>query len=73
MKTMKKDGQVSRDFGKYCKIGNLKVMTPLNVSARGDSLCLIIPKEIIELHGVLSGDKIRVWMLDHYRERREED
>lgn len=42
----------------------------LSVSSRGESLCVIIPKELVDVAGMISGDKVRVWFLDHYRERK---
>jgi hypothetical protein len=54
------------------KVGNLKVMTLLNVSSRGNSLCIIVPRDVVDVHGVISGDRVRVWFLDHYRKKRSE-
>jgi hypothetical protein len=56
-------------FGLFKKIGNLNTMMTLTVSSRGNSLCVIIPKDLVEVSGIISGDKVRVWLLDHYRER----
>lgn len=68
-----KKGEVIRNWGRYKRIGNIKSILLLNVTSRGDSLCVIIPKPIIDVNAILSGDVVRVWFLDHYRERREED
>jgi hypothetical protein len=69
---MKKD-QVKQNFGMYKKIGNLKTIMTLNVTSRGDSLCIIIPKDVVDVSAILSGDKLRVWLLDHYRKRHDEE
>ena len=70
---MLKKGEVSRNFGKYQKVGNLKSMMTLTVTSRGDSLCIIIPKELVDVSEIISGDKVRVWFLDHFRARREDE
>jgi hypothetical protein len=44
----------------------------LQVSARGDGLCLYLPKDLTSLYGLLSGDRIKVALKQHYRKRREE-
>lgn len=55
------------------KVGNLKEMIVLGVSSRGNSLCVIIPKDLADVAGVISGDRVRVWFLDHYRKKREDE
>ena len=71
--TILKKGEVIRNWGQYKRIGNIKSILILNVTSRGDSLCVIIPKDVVDVSAILSGDKLRVWLLDHYRKRREED
>ena len=69
-------GQFSQEkysISQWKKIGNLKEMVLLNVSSRGNSLCIIIPKDLADIAGVISGDRVRVWFLDHYRKKREEE
>lgn len=66
---MDQEGKFKRDFGLYRKIGNLKAILMCNVTSRGDSLCVVIPKDVVDVNGVMSGDKVRVWFLDHYRLR----
>lgn len=51
----------------------MKEMVVLGVSSRGNSLCIIIPKDLVEVAGMVSGDRVRVWLLDHYREKRENE
>jgi hypothetical protein len=73
MKTTKLNSQSSSAFGSYGRIGNLKTMMTLGVSTRGNSLCIIIPKDLVDVEQIISGDKVRVWFLDHYRKRKEEE
>ena len=83
MKTTKKHGQFPEVRGRFSqvkysisqweKIGNLKGMIVLGVSSRGNSLCIIIPKDLADIAGVISGDRVRVWFLDHYRKKRDEE
>jgi len=70
---MGKNEGLMKNLGAWEKIGNLKEMTTIQVSARGDGLCLYLPKDFCELHNIIAGHRIRVWMLDHYRRRRIED
>jgi len=49
------------------KIGEIKETRTLNVSARGDGLCLYLPKEFCELYGIVAGDKIKTRLADHFR------
>ncbi len=39
----------------------------LKVSARGRGLCLYLPKDLTEVHGVVSGDRLKVQFREHYR------
>lgn len=76
MKTTKSKGQFSQvkySISDWRKVGNLKEMIVLGVSSRGNSLCVIIPKDLADVAGVISGDRVRVWFLDHYRKNREEE
>jgi hypothetical protein len=75
LKTTKSRGQFSQEkfsISQWKKVGNLKEMVLLGVSSRGNSLCIIIPKDLADIAGVMSGDRVRVWFLDHYRMKREE-
>lgn len=60
-------------ISRWKKVGNLKEMIILGVSSRGNSLCVIVPKDLADVHGIVSGDRVRVWFLDHYREKRQEE
>ena len=74
MKTTKSQGQFSQikySVSDWKKVGNLKEMVVLGVSSRGNSLCIIIPKDLADIAGVISGDRVRVWFLDHYRKKME--
>jgi hypothetical protein len=76
LKTTESKGQFSQQkfsISDWKKVGNLKEMVVLGVSSRGNSLCIIIPKDLVDIAGVISGDRVRVWFLDHYRKKREEE
>jgi len=76
MATTKNSGRFSQQkfsISRWKKVGNLKEMVVLGVSSRGNSLCIIIPKDLVEVAGMVSGDRVRVWLLDHYREKRENE
>jgi hypothetical protein len=60
-------------ISQWQKVGNLKEMIVLGISSRGNSLCVIIPKDLADVQGVISGDRVRVWFLDHYRKKREDE
>lgn len=44
-----------------------------NVTSKGSSLAVVIPKDSVDVHGIVSGDRIRVWFLDHYRKKHEDE
>jgi hypothetical protein len=76
VKTTKGLGKFSQEkfsISDWRKVGNLKEMVVLGVSSRGNSLCIIIPKDLADIAGVISGDRVRVWFLDHYRKKREDE
>ena len=73
MKSTGKKSRFLQNFGLYEKIGNLRTEITLSVSSRGNSICVIIPKDIVDLNRVLTGDLIRVRMSDHFRKRKEEE
>ncbi len=68
-----KFAQEKFSISQWKKVGNLKEMIVLGVSSRGNSLCVIIPKDLADVAGVISGDRVRVWFLDHYRHKREDE
>lgn len=49
------------------KIGEIKETHTLKVSARGDGLCLYLPKSLCEVHGIIAGHRLKVHIRDHYR------
>jgi hypothetical protein len=51
------------------QIGEIKETHTLKVSARGDGLCLYLPKNLCEVHGIIAGDRLKVHIRDHYRLR----
>jgi len=68
--TIRKRTQFSDNLGEWEKKGNLKTMMVLNVTSRGSSLAVIIPRDVVEVNSLVSGDRVRVWFLDHYRRKR---
>ncbi|MGA2767980.1 MAG: AbrB/MazE/SpoVT family DNA-binding domain-containing protein [Candidatus Bathyarchaeia archaeon] len=68
--TIKNQSHFSDNLSEWEKRGNLKTMMVLNVTSRGSSLAVIIPRDVVEVNGLVSGDRVRVWLLDHYRRRR---
>lgn len=45
---------------RYEKIGDIGLTLLLNVSARGGGLYLYLPKDLVEVQGILAGDRIEV-------------
>jgi len=52
---------------KFEQIGEIRETHSLAVSARGDGLCLYLPKKLCMLYGILAGDRIKVQLREHYR------
>lgn len=53
------------------KIGTIGETLNLRVSARGEGLYLYLPKSICEVHGLLTGDRIKAKLTEHYRQQRD--
>ena len=53
------------------EIGDLKETLTLSVSARGNGVCVYLPKDIMDVYGLLSGDMLKVSLRNHFRKRRE--
>ena len=53
-------------------IGKIYEITTLPVSARGDGLCLYLPKDLCNLYGLIAGDRVKVTLNEHFRKKREE-
>jgi len=53
-----------RNFQKVQKIDETH---SLRVSARGEGYCLYLPRGLVELYGLLTGDKIKAHLTDHFR------
>jgi len=51
----------------YEKIGEIKEVITLQVSARGNGLCLYLPKQLCETYGVAAGHRLKVVIRDHFR------
>jgi len=73
MVTRKRSGEVRKSINPWEKLGNLKTMTFADVTSKGNSLYVLLARDVAEIHGVVSGDRVRVWFLDHYRKKREEE
>ena len=54
-------------------VEKINELVTLPVSARGDGLCLYLPKDLCNLHGLIAGDRVKVGLNEHYRKRREEE
>ena len=54
----------------FTEIGSVGLTTLLNVSARGTGLYLFIPKKIVEVYGIMNGDRIEVKLGKMHREKR---
>ena len=61
---------VSSEWESYGKIG---AEIPLPISARGDGLCLYLPKDLCEFYGLIAGDRVAVLLKEHFRRRRGEE
>lgn len=73
MMTRKRSGDVKKSINPWEKLGNLKIMTFADVTSKGNSLYVLLSRDVAEIHGVVSGDRVRVWFLDHYRKKKEEE
>jgi hypothetical protein len=56
-----------RRLSDWERIDVLKEDQTLPVSSRGSGLCLYLPKDICEVYGLISGDMLKIRMLDHFR------
>lgn len=45
----------------------------LQVSARGDGLCLYLPKDLCDVYRLIAGDRVKVGLGEHFRRRRQEE
>jgi len=52
------------------EIRNIGLTTLLRVSVQGDGLYLYIPKNIIEVYGIMAGDRIEVKLGTVHREKK---
>lgn len=50
--TMNKRRHSSENSSDWQKIGNVKTIMVLNVTSRGTSLCVIVPKDVIDVQGI---------------------
>jgi len=51
----------------YEKIGVIKEIHSLRVSSRGNGYCFYLPKEIVTLYGIITGDMVKLEFKEHYR------
>ncbi len=72
---MKKQVQFRRRFkvSEWDLIEKIYEIVTLPVSARGDGLCLYLPKDLCDLHGIIAGDRIKTLLNEHYRKERTEE
>jgi hypothetical protein len=63
---------VIRRLSDWERIDVLKEDQTLPVSSRGSGLCLYLPKDICEVYGLISGDMLKIRMLDHFRKSKPE-
>lgn len=49
--------------------GKINVELVLTVTSRGESLCVIIPRSVTGTYNVLSGDRLKVSLAEHYRKK----
>jgi len=58
---------------KFRLVGKIDETHSLRVSARGEGLCLYLPKSLVELYGLLSGDKVKAQLKEHFRPAKKEE
>jgi len=54
----------------YQEIGKIGHEALLNVTTKGTGLCLYLPKDIVDVHGIMASDRIEVKLERHYRQKR---
>lgn len=54
-------------------VGKVNELITLPVSARGDGLCLYLPKDLCNLYGLVAGDRLKVHLLEHFRKERSDE
>jgi hypothetical protein len=54
-------------------LGKVNELITLPVSARGDGLCLYLPKDLCRVYGLIAGDRLKVHLQLHFRKRRSEE
>lgn len=53
----------------YENIGEIKEVITLQVSARGEGLCLYLPGKLCETYGIIAGHRLKISIRDHFRPR----
>ena len=53
------------------KIGEVKETRTLNISQRGNGLYLFLPKGLVEVYGLRTGDRIKAKLMDLYRPKKD--
>lgn len=51
--------------------GKINIEQILNITSRGESLCIIIPRTVVTTYGLISGDHIKVALTEFYRKKQE--
>ena len=54
-------------------LGKVDELITLPISARGEGLCLYLPKDLCQLYGLIAGDRMKVTLKEHFRKRRTEE
>jgi len=58
-----------RKSGKYyANLGRINETRTFKVCGAGDSYIIYLPKTLCRIHNIMTGDRIKVTLLDHYRE-----
>ena len=52
------------------KIGEVRETRTLNVSQRGTGLYLFLPKGLVEVYGLMAGDRIKAKLTDIFRPKK---
>jgi hypothetical protein len=54
----------------YERIEDIKETHSLRVSSRGEGYCLYLPRSLVDQYGLITSDRVKVELRDHYRLKR---
>jgi hypothetical protein len=60
-------GKLSRVFMGTVKSQKIQLETLLRTSQHGDGMYLFIPKDVVDVYGLLPGDRVKVKLVESYR------